>query len=32
MFKAVQDFFYDSHLTKQLFPMIFLAAYSIEME
>ena len=30
MFKEIQDFFYDSHLTKQLFPMIFLAVYSIE--
>lgn len=31
MFTAIQDFLYDSHLTKQLFAIILLAVYLIEM-
>lgn len=30
MFTAIQDFLYDSHLTKQLFPFISLAVNLIE--
>lgn len=30
MFTAIQDFLYESRLTKQLFVIIFLAVYLIE--